>query len=172
MESDYFKKAIRKYKYKLNVGIAIRKRKKQPWVNWSRQVVRNSQGVAYKGTNDPNGNWTKQSNKQLRACLQGGGGPQIGEVTYGGSPHLSCKRDQIKMRDYVNRRVTSPIWGPPPPCKQALKDIYLLLQHLSLLHSTLYLLPDLNQLFDMKFRWYLLLLLIKTVVSTTTKYKL
>ena len=56
----------------------------------------------------------------LRACLHGGGGPQIGEVTCGGSPHLSCKRDQIKMRDYVDRRVTSPTWGPPPPCKQAL----------------------------------------------------
>ena len=53
------------------------------------------------------------------ACLHGGGGPQIGEVTCGGSPHLSCKRDQIKMRDYVDRQVTSPTWGPPPPCKQA-----------------------------------------------------
>ena len=31
----------------------------------------------------------------LRACLHGGGGPQIGEVTWGESPHLSCKRDQI-----------------------------------------------------------------------------
>ena len=44
----------------------------------------------------------------------------------GGSPHLSCKRDQIKMRDYMDRwvtppkRVTSPTWGLPPPCKQAL----------------------------------------------------
>ena len=38
----------------------------------------------------------------------------------GGSPHLSCKRDQIKVRDYIGRRVTSPTWGPPPPCKQAL----------------------------------------------------
>ena len=27
----------------------------------------------------------------LRACLHGGGGPQIGEVIWGGSPHLSCK---------------------------------------------------------------------------------
>ena len=26
-----------------------------------------------------------------RACLNGGGGPQIGEVTGGGSPHLTCK---------------------------------------------------------------------------------
>ena len=42
----------------------------------------------------------------VRTCLHGGGGPQIGEVTCGGSPHLSCKRDQIKMRDYVDRRVT------------------------------------------------------------------
>ena len=64
---------------------------------------------------------------QLRACLHGGGGPQIGEVTCGGSPHLSCKHDQNKMRDCMNRRitlpkrVTSPTWGPPPPCKQALK---------------------------------------------------
>ena len=30
----------------------------------------------------------------------GGGGPQVGEVTCGGLPHLTCKRDQIKMRDY------------------------------------------------------------------------
>ena len=38
-------------------------------------------------------------NIPLRACFHGGGGPQIGEVTCGGSPHLSCKRDQLKMRD-------------------------------------------------------------------------
>ena len=62
----------------------------------------------------------------LRACLHKGGGPQVGAVTFGGSPHLSCKRDQIKMRDYMDRRVTppkrvtSPTWGPPPPCIQAL----------------------------------------------------
>ena len=41
-----------------------------------------------------------------------------------GSPHLSCKRDQIKMRDYMDMRVNTPpklvtmtTWGPPPPCK-------------------------------------------------------
>ena len=125
-----------------------------------------------------------QSN--FRACLHGGGGPQVGEVTrlavvekwpaftctlktpgsrgdvtrhcckcyptlsrlhgkmrprltglpyladratrLGGLPHLSCKHDEIKMRDYMerrvtpHRRVTSPTWGPPPPCKQALKQ--------------------------------------------------
>ena len=31
-------------------------------------------------------------------------GPQIGEVTYGGSPHLSCKRDQMKMSSLRGRR--------------------------------------------------------------------
>ena len=60
----------------------------------------------------------------LPACW--GGGPQIGEVTYGGSPHLSCKRDQVQMRDmdrHVNspKQVTSPTWGPPPSWKQALR---------------------------------------------------
>ena len=52
---------------------------------------------------------TLSDDVRLRACLHGGGGP-----------HLSCKRDQIKMRDYVERRVASPTWGSPPPCKQAL----------------------------------------------------
>ena len=62
----------------------------------------------------------------IRVCLHGGGGPQIGEVTCGGSPHLSCTRDQIKMRDYMDRRVTPPqrvtssTWGPPPLWKQVL----------------------------------------------------
>ena len=44
----------------------------------------------------------------MRGCLYGGGKPQLGEVTCGGSPHLSCKRDQIKMRDYMDRRATPP----------------------------------------------------------------
>ena len=43
-----------------------------------------------------------------RACLHEGGGPQVGEVTCGGLPHLTCKRDQIEMRDYMDRRVTPP----------------------------------------------------------------
>ena len=47
------------------------------------------------------------------------------ESRLGGSPHVSCKRDQNKIRNYRDRRVTplrrviSPTWGPPPPCKQA-----------------------------------------------------
>ena len=40
----------------------------------------------------------------LRACLQHEGG----EVTCGGLPHLTCKRDHIKMRDHMDRRVTPP----------------------------------------------------------------
>ena len=44
----------------------------------------------------------------LRRCLHGGGVPQVGEVTCGRSPHLSWKRDHIKMRDYMDRRVTPP----------------------------------------------------------------
>ena len=64
----------------------------------------------------------------FRACLHEGGGPQVGVVTCGGLPHLTCKRDRIKIRDYMDRRVTppnrvtSPSWGPspPPPRKQAL----------------------------------------------------
>ena len=60
---------------------------------------------------------------KVRACLHEGGGPQVGEVTWGGLPHLACKGNYIKMRDYMDRRVTppkrvtSPIWGTPPPCK-------------------------------------------------------
>ena len=41
------------------------------------------------------------------------------------APHLSCKRDYIEI-DYMDKRgtparkVTSPTWGPPPACEQAL----------------------------------------------------
>ena len=72
--------------------------------------------------------WIQKSG--FRACLHEGGGPQVGEVTWGGLPHLTCKRDDIKMTDYMDRRVTplkqvtSPIWGPPPSCKQALRFLH------------------------------------------------
>ena len=49
----------------------------------------------------------------LRAWLHEGGGPQVGEVTRGKLPHLTYKRDHIKMRDYMDKRVTSPTWGAP-----------------------------------------------------------
>ena len=51
------------------------------------------------------------------------GDPGVGEVTYGGSTRLSRKRDQIKMRVYMDRRVTSHTCGPLPPCKQALRKV-------------------------------------------------
>ena len=62
----------------------------------------------------------------LRTRLHGGRGAQVGEVARGVSPHLSCKRDQTKVRDYMDRRdtppkaVTTPALGLPPPCKQGL----------------------------------------------------
>ena len=43
-----------------------------------------------------------------------------------GNTHLSCKRDQDKIRNYMDRwvtllkRVTSPTWGPPPPYNRPL----------------------------------------------------
>ena len=47
----------------------------------------------------------------------------------GGSPHLSCKRDQIKMRNYMERRVlppervSTPTKVPPPrACHKLLKS--------------------------------------------------
>ena len=70
-----------------------------------------------------------QSSVDLGPFLHEGGGPQLGEVTCGGLPHLTCKREHIKMRDYMDRRVTlpkrvtSPTWGSPPSCKQALNDV-------------------------------------------------
>ena len=59
---------------------------------------------------------------QIKACLHGGGGPQISEVTRSGSPHLSHKHGQIEKKVYMDRWVTSATWGPPPPCKQALRE--------------------------------------------------
>ena len=32
------------------------------------------------------------------------------------------------MRDYMDRWITSPSWGPPPPCKQALRICQVLIQ--------------------------------------------
>ena len=57
---------------------------------------------------------------------------QAGLPALAGHTHLSCKRDQIRTRDYMDRRVTppkrvtSPTWGPPPPCKQALREVHIL----------------------------------------------
>ena len=58
--------------------------------------------------------WKLDLALRLRACIRDGGGPQIGEETSSGSPHLSCKRDQINMRYYMDKRVTSLSLGPGP----------------------------------------------------------
>ena len=69
--------------------------------------------------------WGEYIHVAFRACLHGGGGPQ----TCAGSSHLSCKRDQLKIRDYMDKRVTPPkrvhLCGvPQPPCKQAFRQIF------------------------------------------------
>ena len=63
----------------------------------------------------------------LGACLQHeGGGPRVGEVTCDGLPHLTCKRDHIKMRDHMDRRVTPPHLHVNRPLLNFLMD-YLLI---------------------------------------------
>ena len=79
---------------------------------------------------------SENSSPQIRVCLYGGARPQVAEVTRLRWGNLSFKRDEIKMTDCKDRRVTplkrvtSPTWGPPPPWKQAptvyLCGIYLL----------------------------------------------
>ena len=89
--------------------------------------------LAYKNIFPVNWCINNFSSLLLRTCLHGGRKPHIGEVTYVWSPHQSCKRAFINIRDYMNRRVTppkrvtSPTCGPLPPCKQALN--YLLLSY-------------------------------------------
>ena len=53
-------------------------------------------------------NHLSELDSQSKTHLHGSVGPQIGEVTCGGSPHLSRKRDQIEMRDNKDRWVTPP----------------------------------------------------------------
>ena len=57
------------------------------------------------------GQGASNTNCILRACLHGGGGPQIGEVTYvAGHPTYHVN---VIMRDYMDRWITSPTWGSP-----------------------------------------------------------
>ena len=42
----------------------------------------------------------------IKGLLHEGGVPQVGEVTSGGLPNLTCKRHHIKMRDYMDNGVT------------------------------------------------------------------
>ena len=40
--------------------------------------------------------------------------------------HLVMLQDRWgdHMRDYMNRQVTSPTWGLPPPCNRPLKELF------------------------------------------------
>ena len=66
----------------------------------------------------------------LRVCLHGGGGPQVGEVTRLGRVTRLSIQSLISMWSRLHvrwgnpPRVTSPTWGTPPSCKQALKCIF------------------------------------------------
>ena len=59
----------------------------------------------------------------LRACLHGGGGPQVGEVTRLSIQSLMLIWSRLhgrwgdNMRHYMDRRVTPPTRGPLPLCK-------------------------------------------------------
>ena len=63
----------------------------------------------------------------LRACSHWGRGPQVGEVTLLGGVtrpsiwSLTLIWPRLHGRWGDPPHITSPIWGPPPPCKQALK---------------------------------------------------
>ena len=84
----------------------------------------------------------------VTACLHGSGGtPGRWVNTWRVTPHpaLTCKRDHIRTKDYMDRRftprkrVSSPTWGPPPPCKQALSAmIFLWIFSATLLTSALW----------------------------------
>ena len=71
---------------------------------------------------------------RFRACLHRGGGLQVGEVTCGGSPHLTCTMIKSKREIIWTAELTAtlPTWGPPPRCKQALTQtvtrLYILLE--------------------------------------------
>ena len=69
-------------------------------------------------------------NSGLRARFHGGGVPQVGEVTSSSGESVCPYNLSFSLgdhtRDYTDRRVTpskrvtSPTWGLPPPCQQAL----------------------------------------------------
>ena len=79
-----------------------KKKKRKKAVSWYRSGRDQQQGIAELKIKRK-AVWTTHSQlfdqPRLQPCLHGGGGPQIGEVTCGGSPHLSYKRDQIKTQE-------------------------------------------------------------------------
>ena len=79
-----------------------------------------------KPTLNPQKNVVNSQTFYFRACLHEGGVPQIGEVTrLGGVTRLSIQSlilmwSRLHVRWGNPPHVTSPTWGPPPSCKQAL----------------------------------------------------
>ena len=64
---------------------------------------------------------TQKLKRSIRACLHGGGGPQVGGVTRLSIQSLILMWSRLHVRWGNPPHVTSPTWGPPPSCKQALK---------------------------------------------------
>ena len=74
---------------------------------------------------------------RVRARLHGGGGPQVGEVARLSTLSLILIWSRLHDRWGGPLHVTSPICGPPPPCKQAIKLVYASeYNHLSTLPTT------------------------------------
>ena len=74
---------------------------------------------------------------RVRARLHGGGGPQVGEVTRLSTLSLILIWSRLHYRWGNPPHVISPIWGPPPPCKQAIKLVFASeYNHLSTLPTT------------------------------------
>ena len=83
------------------------------WVNGSRLISRQTQKCFHVRTcSDSDCSFMYSRHGSLRACLHLGGRPKVSEVTRRRvTPPIMC--DQIKMRDYMDRRVTQPISGLP-----------------------------------------------------------
>ena len=60
--------------------------------------------------------------RRFRDSLHGGGGLQVGEVTRLSIKSLILIWSLLHDRWGHPPRVTSPVWGPTPPCKQALRN--------------------------------------------------
>ena len=66
----------------------------------------------------------------IRAFLHGGGGPSVGGVTRLSIQSLILMWSRLHVRWGNPPHVTSPTWGPPPSCKQALNRFHSRGQHL------------------------------------------
>ena len=87
-------------------------------------AIQNSKIIAQMNITPPHPQHSHEENLPHLSGLPGTAdrATRLGEV-----PHLSCESSQEKKRDCMERLVTpprwgtSPTWGPPPPCEQALR---------------------------------------------------